>query len=212
MREFRLVFAACDSSGIWRGDIADKLGARLAQTFGGYTRTESRGGHVMADGALCEESVFIFDVATDAESVREYITMAAAEIRRAMGQESVYFRDIDGGVHILAAPKPQAAPLRNNAVNAETPHRTAKPGRSPAGNGHRPQRTAADSHKPPESIDARAAELRTIAERMAAADDRRGGGEYGGAAAIRATAADSYPMDSAAHGGRHSMRKDWQGG
>lgn len=185
MREFRITFAQCDSGGIVRPDIADALGKRLAATYGGFTRTDAQGGYIMADGRLVCESVFVFDVATesDAESVFGFAAMAAAEIRRAMDQESVYFRNIDGRVHILAAEKPERTAAKAGAfipphiprvsVSFTPPLRAdvstaAKP---------RPERTAADADKPPESLASRARELRTIAQRMADADARRGG-EY----------------------------------
>lgn len=103
MREFRIAFAACDDSGIVRPDIADKLGKRIAQAYGGFTRLDGVGGYVMNSGELVTESVFVFDVATDsdAESVYAFAQMAAAEIKREMNQESIYFRAADGGVHIL---------------------------------------------------------------------------------------------------------------
>ena len=103
MREFRIVFAQCDASGILRKDIAQALGKRLAAVFGGYTLTHGVGGYIMADGALCEESVFVFDVGTieTADNVAAFAAMTAAEIKRAMGQESIYFRNIHGGGGIL---------------------------------------------------------------------------------------------------------------
>lgn len=103
MREFRIAFAQCDASGIVRPDIADRLGKRIAEVYGGYTRFEAFGGYVMQDGTTAEESVFVFDVATssDAESVATFAAMASDIVRREMEQESIYFRNIDGGVHIL---------------------------------------------------------------------------------------------------------------
>jgi len=103
MREFRLTFAAIDSSGLVRPDIADNLGARIAATYGGFTRIDATGGYVMADGRVVVEPVHCFDVATtnQAADVLEFARMAAAEIKRTMDQESVYFRNVDGIAIIL---------------------------------------------------------------------------------------------------------------
>lgn len=194
MREFRIAFAQCDGGGKPRPEIADALGKRLAAVYGGFTRFDARGGYIMADGTLAAESVYVFDIATaaDAESVAQFAEMAAAEIRRAMAQESVYFRNIDGGVRILAAAKPErkAAPVATMAA-AGAPYRVRvsySPPVAPVAPA-KPERKAADD-KPPETLAQRAAEIRTIAERMAAADARRGGGGFD-AAEILATAADS---------------------
>jgi hypothetical protein len=103
MREFRITFATNDSSGIYRGDIAEKIGEKLAGTYGGFTRTDGYGGYTMTNGNLLMESVFVFDVATNEgpDSVFSFAGMAAMEIKRTMGQESVYFRNVNGFVSIL---------------------------------------------------------------------------------------------------------------
>ena len=93
-------------SPIWqppRMDIADSLGKRIAVIFGGFTRIDAIGGFVMADGRTLVESVYVFDVATNksAADVLEFAHMAAAEIKRTMGQESIYFRNVDSNAVIL---------------------------------------------------------------------------------------------------------------
>ena len=103
MKEFRFSFASEDASGLIRTDIAATMLERFARVFGGATQLLANGGYVMADGRLVVESVFVFDVATDQDAydIYEFATMAATEIRREMGQESVYFRNVDGQVYIL---------------------------------------------------------------------------------------------------------------
>lgn len=103
MREFRLIFAQCDSTGIIRPDIADNLGARMVAIFGGFTRISGHGGYIMADDRLVTERVYIFDVATSkaAADILAFARMAAAEIKRTMEQESVYFRNVDSNVILL---------------------------------------------------------------------------------------------------------------
>ena len=103
MKEFRFSFASEDASGIIRTDIAAVMLEKFARAYGGATQLLANGGYMMADGRLVVESVFVFDVATDqnAESVYAFAIMAAAEIRREMEQESVYFRNVDGQAYIL---------------------------------------------------------------------------------------------------------------
>ena len=104
MREFRLIFAQRDSDHKLRVDCADAVASSMLNHFGGYTRTDARGGYIMPDGSAATESVFIFDCATDREfdTVRKFADMVARYIRSAMNQESVYFRNIGGTVNLLA--------------------------------------------------------------------------------------------------------------
>lgn len=104
MREFRLVFAQHDSDGKSRMEVASRIATRFLESFGGYTWTEGHGGFIMSDEEVAQEPVHVFDVAAKQrpDVLLLYMRVLAAEICHDMGQESVYFRNVDGEVHFLS--------------------------------------------------------------------------------------------------------------
>jgi hypothetical protein len=98
MREFNIAFAQCDNTDLVRPDIADALTRRIVEVYGRCTMKAGQLTHCVDGGGIITESVYILDSATkrDAESVRQFAVMAAAEIRREMGEVCVYFCNVNG--------------------------------------------------------------------------------------------------------------------
>jgi hypothetical protein len=104
MREFRIIFVQNDASGIMRPDIAKSVMGKVYRAYGGFTVTEGVGGYLMkTTGKLVKEPVYIFDVATakTPQDILFFVETLASAIKADMGQESIYFRNVDGMVHLL---------------------------------------------------------------------------------------------------------------
>ena len=104
MREFRIIFTQEDNTGVPRPDLAKTVMGKLTRAYGGFTVTEGLGGYILkSTGRLVKEAVYVFDVATakSPEDVRFFADTLASAIKAEMGQESIYFRNVDGRVTIL---------------------------------------------------------------------------------------------------------------
>ena len=104
LSEFRVIVPQRDDNDFDRKDLHNKIIGHIVRTFGGFTVTEGYGGYIMrSTGRLAKEPVYIFDIATakDSADVLFWAESLASGIKRDMGQESVYFRNVDGKVYIL---------------------------------------------------------------------------------------------------------------
>jgi Protein of unknown function (DUF3574) len=102
MKEAFIHLVKNDNQGRDLTDLNQSYLTLIAQTFGGFTVTEARGGWINPDGKLYDEPVLRVSIAmADTKETNEKLKQIATAYKALANQEAVYTVDTKGDVYFI---------------------------------------------------------------------------------------------------------------